>query len=602
MNCMRCWFADLRHRGRRRGPGALFCRAEQVQISWGSTFLMGGIMKAQYWIVVAMAALLAACAHGPERDGAVAAGTAVPPGYEKAAPLFDNLGNHHQEVSTRLPLAQRYFDQGLILAYGFNHAEAARAFHEAQRLDPQCAMAYWGEALVLGPNINAAMEADQVPEAWAALQQALRLADQATPRERDYIRALAKRYGPEPVADRSRLDAAYADAMRGVASRYPDDADAQALFAEALMDTTPWDYWLEGGELKPVTREILATLERALQIDPDHPGANHLYIHAVEAVHPEWGVASADRLRDLVPGAGHLVHMPCHIYVRVGRYAEASEANEKATAADQDYVTQCHAQGLYPLAYVPHNHHFLWFTASMEGRSARAIAAARHVAGHVDRQQMREPGYGTLQHFYALPLYALARFGHWQEILAEPAPAADLKYPTGVWHFARGLALVRGGRLAEADGELRELAALAADRSLDTVTIWDINTTRHLLQIATEVLAGEIAERRGNFDGAIQRLQQAVKLEDTLHYDEPAPWYAPTRQTLGAVLLEAGRAAEAEAVYRVELHTYPANGWSLFGLARALEAEGKAAEAEQAERQFAQAWSRSDVTLTSSRF
>jgi len=559
-------------------------------------------MKTRYWIPLMMAAVLAACAHGSDRDGATAADMAVPPGYQKEAPLFDNLGSHHHEVSTRIPLAQRYFDQGLILAYGFNHAEAARSFREAQRLDPHCAMAYWGEALVLGPNINAPMEAGQVPTAWSALQQALRIADQATPRERDYILALAKRYGPEPVPDRSGLDAAYADAMRGLAQRYPDDVDAQTLFAEALMDTTPWDYWLAGGEPKPVTKEILATLERAMRLDPDHPGANHLYIHAVEAVHPEWGVASADRLRALVPGAGHLVHMPCHIYVRVGRYAEASEANEKATAADQDYVTQCHAQGLYPLAYVPHNHHFLWFTASMEGRSARAIAAARHVAEHVDPQQMREPGYGTLQHFYTLPLYARARFGHWQEILAEPAPDADLKYPTGVWHFARGLALVRTGSLPEAEDELSKLAALAADRSLDTVTIWDINTTRHLLRIATEVLAGEIAEARGDFDGAIRLLQQAVELEDTLHYDEPAPWYAPTRQTLGAILLEAGRGAEAEAVYRAELRTYPANGWSLFGLARALQAEGQAAEAEQVKRQFAEAWSHADVTLTSSRF
>ncbi|MCH7549742.1 MAG: hypothetical protein IH969_09455 [Candidatus Krumholzibacteriota bacterium] len=554
------------------------------------------------WILVMLLALLLACGGKDQDTEPSQAQAPPPPGYEKTAPLFNNLGTYHRRVSTEVALAQKYFDQGLILSYGFNHAEAARSFREAQKLDPDCAMAYWGEALVLGPNINAPMEDESVPLAWAALQKALERIDKASARERAYIQALSKRYAANPVADRAELDIAYANAMRDVAGDHPDDPDAQALFAESLMNTTPWDYWQEDGEPKWVTIEILATLERVLGKNTDHPGANHFYIHAVEAQHPERGVAAADRLGSLVPGAGHLVHMPCHIYLRVGRYADASDANEMAIAADQDYITQCHAQGLYPLAYMPHNRHFLWYTAAMEGRSERSITAAKHVSDHVDQEMMRQTGYGTLQHFYALPMYALARFGRWNELLAVPQPDIDLKYPNGVWYFTRGMALLRKGNPGAATAALGELDSLAADTALDSVTIWDINTTRHLLQIASEVLAGEIAATYGNYRSAVAHLQAAVDLEQELRYDEPAPWYAPVRQTLGAVLLEAGRPREAEQVYRAELETYPANGWSLFGLSKALLIRGKRTDAAETARTFEEAWSRADVTLNSSRF
>jgi len=553
------------------------------------------------WLVVALLALLVACGGG-KKESDVAQDAPPPAGYEKTAPLFEGMGTHTHRVTTRVGLAQTYFNQGLILSYGFNHAEAARSFREAQKLDPDCAMAYWGEALVLGPNINAAMEDENVPLAWAALQKALERKDKASERERAYIDALAARYVPEPVADRSELDVAYANAMREVAGDYPDDLDASTLFAEALMNTTPWDYWQDNGEPKWVTEEILATLERVLAADPNHPGANHFYIHTVEAQQPERGVAAADRLGSLVPGAGHLVHMPCHIYVRVGRYAEASDANEDAIAADDSYITQCHAQGLYPLAYMPHNRHFLWFTAAMEGRSERSIEAAKHVAMHVDKELMREPGYGTLQHFYTLPLWAMARFGKWDMILATPRPKSDLKYPNGVWYFARGMAHLRKGDPGAATASLVVLDSLAADPELDTVTIWDINTTRQLLQIASHVLAGEIAATHGNYRQAIAHLNTAVDLESQLRYDEPAPWYAPVRQTLGAILLQAGRAGDAETVYRAELEMYPNNGWSLYGLAQALSRRGKQREADEVMLQFEAAWARADVQLTSSRF
>ncbi len=319
---------------------------------------------------------------------------------QQIAPLLEGLGDYHVPITTDVPRAQRFFDQGMVLAYGFNHAEAERSFREAARLDPACAMCYWGVALVLGPNINAAMEDENVPKAYEALQQALALADRANDQERAFIEALTKRYAPEPVEDRTSLDVAYAEAMRGLARRYADDPGALTLLAEALMDVHPWDFWTKQGAAQPWTPEILATLETALKLNLHHPGANHLYIHAVEASpHPQRAEPHADRLGGIAPGAGHLVHMPAHIYLRIGRYHAASTANEKAIVADQDYVTQCHAQGLYPIAYMPHNRHFLWATATLEGRSAVAIGSAREMAEHIDAEMMRAPGMGTLQHY-----------------------------------------------------------------------------------------------------------------------------------------------------------------------------------------------------------
>ena len=503
-----------------------------------------------------------------------------------AAPLLDNLGSHHHRISTRSSLAQRYFDQGLTLAYAFNHAEAARSFNAAAKLDSDCAMCYWGLAYVLGPNINAAMEDEAVPQAWEAMQQAIALSPQATVPERAYIQALAKRYSPAPVGDRASLDLAYANAMGDVAQRYPNDLDAATLFAEALMDTMPWDYWHEDGEPKPETVELLATLESVLQQNPHHAGANHLYIHAVEEQRPELGIAAADRLGNLVPGAGHLVHMPSHIYIRVGRYHDAVVANQKSIEADQDYVTQCHAQGLYPVAYMPHNQHFLWYAATMAGQKEVALEAAKHTAMMADRELMREPGYGTLQHYYSMPLYTWVKFGMWEEVLAQPSPEADLLYPTGVWHYARGMARAATGQLQEAQQELEKVKAITRNPQLESVTIWDINTTAHLLQIASEVLAGEIAAQQGDYEQAIAHLQTAVDLEDSLNYDEPAPWYSPLRQSLGAALLAVNRPAQAEQVYREDLQIYPDNGWLLWGLLQSLQAQGKSKEAKAVQKSF----------------
>lgn len=518
------------------------------------------------------------------------------------APLFAKLGDFHHEIETDVPEAQTYFDQGMVLAFGFNHAEATRSFREAQRLDPDCAMCYWGEALVLGPNINAAMPEDNVAPAWAALQKAREHTDHATPRHRAYIEALAARYRPEPLEDRSELDLAYADAMRKLAEAHPEDYDAQSLFAEALMDTTPWDYWTEDNQPKEETRELLRTLERVLARKPSHPLANHLYIHVVEKAHPEWGVAAAERVGDLAPDAGHLVHMPSHIFIRLARYEDANRANERAIEADRSYIAQCHAQGVYALGYVPHNHHFLWFGKAMTGESQSTLAAARHTRDHVDPEMMREPGLGALQHYYTLPIWTYVRFGLWDEALAEPEPAEDLKYPRGVWHFARGMALARTGKPDSAQKELDALARLAGDESLSKVTIWELNDTQSLLEIAVEVLGAAVSQARGDLSLAESRLRDAVRLEDALVYDEPPTWFIPPRQLLGAVLLAADKPAEAEEVYRRELEIYPDNGWSLYGLSQALETQGKTEEAHESRQRFEQAWAQADVTLEASGF
>jgi tetratricopeptide (TPR) repeat protein len=513
------------------------------------------------------------------------------------------MGDLHWPISTDSELAQRYFDQALTLAYGFNHLEAERSFREAARLDDECAMCFWGAALVLGPNINDPVPTpDREVKAYQTLRDALARVQHANDKERALIEALETRYAETPPSDRSSLDLAYSEAMRSVAKRFPDDLQIQALFAEAMMDTMPWAYWTEDAKPKPLTEEVFATLEYILERDPDHPGANHFYIHAVEQEQPERGVRAADNLRRVVPGAGHLVHMPSHIYIRVGRYHDGSLANERAVEADNDYVTQCRAQGIYPVAYVPHNHHFLWATTTMEGRSADALAAARHTAEHVDRSLMREPEMGVLQHFYSIPYYALVRFGMWEEILREPAPDSDLLYPTAVWHYARGIAYARAGKLEEAKQELRQVRTIAADPRLEQIRIWGLNPTSSLAEIAAAVLHAEIAAARKNTRTAVAQLRKAIAIEESLIYGEPPDWFYPVRHNLGAVLLEAGRPGAAEKVYREDLARFPDNGWSLFGLAQSLRAQGKKQEADAVQRRFEAAWQHADVEITASRF
>jgi tetratricopeptide (TPR) repeat protein len=552
----------------------------------------------------ALALGLAGCASHPVQAPAAPAGS--PTAAVRSAPLFEGLGDYHLKITTRSELAQRYFDQGMTLSFGFNHAEAARSFREASRLDPECAMCSWGLALVLGPNINVAMNPNDVPEAWRAIREAQRLAPGASPRERDYIAALATRYAAEPGADRSGLDAAWADALREVMRKYPDDLDAAALFAEAVMDKNPWNYWEADGSPRSFTPELIEVLESVLARDPRHPLALHLYIHATEASpDPRRAEDEADRLTDLVPASGHLVHMPGHTFIRLGRYMDAVMANRRADAADEAYIAGCSLQGVYPLVYHPHNNHFRWVAAAFAGFSAEAIAAAEKVRRQVSGADVM-PMHGTqemafLQHYGASPLYAWARFGRWEKILADPEPARDLYYARAVRHYARGLAYLRTDRASEARTELAALTAIVDGPEIEGWTIAGFNSFRQVLTVAKLVLTGELEAAAGNHEQAIATLREAAHVEDTLIYQEPPDWYLPVRQILGQVLLDAGRPAEAEQVYREDLVELPGNGWSLFGLARALEAQGRTAEAQATRAQLHAAWKSADFEITSSR-
>lgn len=534
--------------------------------------------------------------HGPDN------GLKTPPNAQgQIAPRLQNLGSHTFRVKTRSRQAQQFFNQGINLSYGFNHAEAMRAFREVARLDPNCAMAYWGQALVLGPNINMAMTPEAEPEAYKLVQKAVALKKHASSKEREYIDALAKRYSGDAKPDRKALDQAYASAMKSLAKKYPNDLDAVTLYVESLMDLRPWNYWTRDGVPYAETPEIVSLLESVLSRNPNHPGACHFYIHAVEATKsPERAEAAADRLFKLMPGAGHMVHMPSHIYFRVGRYADASMANSRASAVDEEYIAQCQAQGIYPLAYYPHNLHFLYAAAGFEGNSELSILAAEKVAAAIPHHVLKD--FPMLQGFLAIPELALARFGRWERILKLPAPH-DTLFLKGIRHYVRGTAFAGTGRLEEAAAELTALRGILADKALDAAPVsFSNNTARAILGIAPEMLEGEILALQGKFAEAVAHLETATRLEDALVYIEPPDWNLPTRQALGAVLLQAGRAAEAEAVYWQDLRKYPHNGWSLFGLGQSLRKQGKNEEAVMVEQRFQKAWAQADVKLAASRF
>ena len=538
---------------------------------------------------------------------AVAAGEPVDPSQDtesqvvegQTAPRLQNLGDHSHPITTAAPRAQLFFDQGLRLSYGFNHPEAFRSFQEAARLDPDCAMCYWGMALVLGPNINAPMKPEDEAVALSTVQRALSLRGKASPAEQAYIGALARRYLGN-ASQRDTGNKLYAEAMREVARSQPDDLDAATLAAEAMMDLQPWSYWTRDGQPRGSTLEIIALLESVMERDPNHPGATHLYVHMMEAWRPDLAEAAADRLLKLMPGAGHMVHMPSHIYMRVGRYADASAANEAAIAADEDYITQCRTQGLYPVTYYPHNIHFLWSSATMEGKSFVALGAARRTVSRVPEHQWGHlPSWAQI--FAAAPLYAMTRFGRWEEILAEPQPDRTQLYEMGIWLYARGMALARTKKFEAAEQELALLKSLAASPEAAEMSM-GAQTAAKLLGLAAAVVEGELAAEQGKFEPAIAALHRAVLIEDSLTYIEPADWHYPVRQSLGAVLLKAGRAAEAEAVYWEDLRRNPENGWSLFGLMQALRAQKRDDEAAEIEQRFKRAWANADVELTSSRF
>jgi len=520
------------------------------------------------------------------------------------ATLLEGLGDYSRPVGSKHPEVQRWFDQGLMLTYGFNHQAAERSFLKAASLDPDCAMCWWGAALVLGPHVNAPMDPGNIAAAWERLQKALALSENAQPWQQAWIEALAARYAENPPEDRSQLDQAYAQAMARLVARYPDDLDAATLYAESLMDLQPWSYWDDDGQPLGNIETIVSVLESISDRNPDHAGALHLYIHAVEASEqPERGVAAADHLRTLIPGSGHLVHMPAHIYARVGRYNDAVLANQKAIEADNVYLAACRpGPNVYPLGYVPHNHHFLWFAATMGGSRQIALSAAGQTHARTSIPElMRTPGFEAMQNFALTPLFADVRFGRWEAIQATENPAPDLPYMTAMWHYARGMAALRLGDKEASDRHYEALAVAAADPTIERMMAWSRYSLVYGVRVAERTLAAERAFAAGRGDEAVALLEQGIAIEDDLPYDEPPAWHAPVRQTLGYVHLENGRPEMAEDAYRAELRRNPENGGSLFGLERALRAQGRDPEADQVAQRFRIAWQHADFELTGSR-
>jgi tetratricopeptide (TPR) repeat protein len=554
--------------------------------------------------------LAVACAGGSSAPSPGAAATAAPKAapsapavpetivaLAKGAQPFDDLGTLSRPVGTASPEAQRYFDQGLRLSYGFNHDEATRSFARAAQLDPGCAACFWGVAWTLGPNYNVPMLPDRAQAAWDALQAAVERKDRARPVEQALIIALTARYkGPKPVDPPSQqpMNEAFAAAMRDVARAHPDDDDVQVIFAESLMDVNPWHLWALDGKAAPGTEEIVATLEKVLGRNTAHPGANHYYIHAVEAsMQPDRAVASAERLPGLMPAAGHIVHMPAHIFQRIGRYEEASEANRRAVKADEAYLARTQPPGYYPM-YLGHNFGFLAFSASMLGRSEESLRAARKSTKAIPPEMLdMMPG---MDFFASEPLLVMVRFGKWKEILAEPRPPE--KYPTltGLWLHARGMALASTGRTAEARATMRELRTLATRIPPDVQA--GQNPASGMCRLGADAIEARIAERSRSWKPAIAAWTRAVAQEDGFAYNEPADWFYPMRHYLGAALLDARKPKEAEAVFREDLKRNPGNGWALHGLATALAAQGKKDEAAPTRAKFEEAWKDADIKLT----
>jgi tetratricopeptide (TPR) repeat protein len=528
--------------------------------------------------------------EAPEQSPAPAASGAL-------APRLQKLGAHTFKVSTASPQAQRFINQGLNLAYGFNHPEAARAFAEAARLDPNLAMAYWGQALVLGPNINSPMDPADEPRARDLIERARALKPRATPRERAYIDALSARYTGN-AADRAKADRAFADAMKALVAKYPNDLDARTIHAESLMDLRPWNYWTRDGTPYQETSEAIAELDLVIRRNRNHPGALHYWIHLWEPTDtPERAEAEADRLLTLMPGAGHVVHMPAHIYARVGRHKDVVTSNQAAEKADEEYITLCRAQGIYPLAYYPHNTHFVWMGASASGQSKLALQAANKLASFVADKTDMFSTLAFLQHFAVTPLWTMVTFERWDDIIAMRDPPVKTVFIGAAWRYARARAFLARGRLPAAELELSRLRTAVSEDTFNTQSGFSTNTGSSILRIGVEIVAGEIAAARKDFDKAVMHLDRAVRFEDALVYQEPPDWPHSSRLVLGRVLLEAGRPGEAEVVYWEDLKRLPETGWALSGLKRALDAQGKKDDAALVDARLKRAWSAADVVL-----
>jgi len=519
----------------------------------------------------------------------------------QAPTLVAGLGDQHHPVSTKSAEAQQFFDQGLRYIYAFNHDEAARSFQHAAELDPALAMAYWGVAEAVGPNYNDPASEDRFKQAHEAIAKAQSLAGNATTSEKEYIDAMAKRFpsnasAGDPTAHYKKAAEKYRDAMRELMKHNPDDLDAATLFAESAMNLRPWQLWSHDGTAAAGTEEIVAILESVIKRDPNHVGANHYYIHAVEASNsPERALPSANRLAALAPGAGHLVHMPAHTYIRTGDYDAAEQTNVAAAKVDEAYMTQTGAQGMYPMMYYSHNLHFIATAAAMEGRYADSWQAADKLAAHVAPAVKDVP---ALEGFMTVPIMVRVRFHKWDEILTMPAPDAAMKTTTGFWHFARGMAFAGKGKLAEAEAEYKLVSEKQASTPPDEIFAMPINNkTKDVFTIARDALGAKIAIVRKDFPAAVTLLREAVNVQDSLNYNEPPDWLYPERESLGAALLLKGDAVEAEQVFRDDLARMPRNPRSLFGLSSSLKAQKRDYDAQFVDKQFQDAWKKADTQL-----
>lgn len=539
-------------------------------------------MKKSFALLFA-AAVLAAAQHGHHH--------AAEP--TKPAELLEGLGDHSHPIRTDVPLAQKFFDQGLALIYGFNHDEAARLFARAAELDAKSPMPHWGIALALGPNYNMPPMPEREAMAWRAIEKAVELAPAAPAKERAYVEALVKRYSKDPNEDRKGLAVKYRDAMREVMRRYPDDLDAATLYAEACMNLRPWQLYSHDGTPAEGTLEIVEVLERVMRRDPGHPGANHYYIHAVEASRtPERALPSAMRLGNIMPGAGHMVHMPSHIFLRVGDYEQSAVVNVTASEVDRKYIERSGAKGVYPLMYYSHNLHFVSYARMSQGRYDEALDYARrlrrNVAGEIDNMGMLAP-YGSFEWI------VLTRFGKWTEMLAEPEPKDQNNYLRAMYRYARGLAFSATGKVSEAEAERERMGALC-ERIPENEMLM-VNTARAVLDVALAELDARIARAKGSTETELAHWRKAVELQDKLNYMEPPDWHFSSREGLGAALIRQGKAAEAEQVFRRDLELHPRNGRALFGLMESLKAQNKAESVDWVKREHAEAWKQSVVDL-----
>lgn len=516
------------------------------------------------------------------------------------APIIKGLGNLHYPISTNSKKAQQYFDQGLTLVYAFNYGEAARSFREVVKLDPNCAMGYWGIALVLGPNYNAPLDANRIKEIDDAISKAKLNSERSTIKEQALIQALGKRYSTYEVEDRTSYNRAYAEAMQQVYRKYPDDIDIAALYADALMNEHPWDLWTKDGQPQPWTPEIQSVLEKAIAKAPNHPAILHFYIHTMEASRiASKALPAADKLGGMLPAAGHLVHMPSHIYIRTGLYHQGVIANEKASQADSNYIAQCKVNGLEPMLYYQHNIHFLAACAFLEGNSKKAIDASWAVSNKSKKDFIEQSP--EVQHFASIPYFVMIHLGKWDDILALSAPTSELKYPTAVWQYARGMAYANTGQMEKAQQTMTTVQQYAMDDDLKGKKLWGRNSLTDLIRIAALTLGGEILAKRHSYDEGITVLKEAVAIEDQLNYMEPPDWFFSVRHSLGHVLLQAKRYDEAEKVYREDLVNLPENGWALMGLYKSLSGQGKTKEAEEVHKRFDNAWQWADIQIASSR-